>query len=176
MTTAGDTSHLRVADATPMQCLTGWAQATDFDSDVDVLNYALTLEDLKAEFYRQGNSAGLVSGKEMRYLDAVQADEDSHVATITATVKPLGGQPVAAPAVVFGESLASRESYLTISHVFENTGVQAYLSHHPAPAGARGAACARTTMRWVWSHSGSQAKRVRTRASGSVGWRVTCRT
>ena len=157
MTTAGDTSHLRVADATPMQCLTGWAQATDFDSDVDVLNYALTLEDLKAEFYRQGNSAGLVSGKEMRYLDAVQADEDSHVATITATVKPLGGQPVAAPAVVFGESLASRESYLTISHVFENTGVQAYLSHHPAPAGARGAACARTTMRWVWSHTGSQA-------------------
>ena len=105
----------------------GWAQAADFDSDVDVLNYALTLEYLEAEFYRQGNSAGLLSGKEMQYLDAVQADEDSHVATIAATVKQLGGQPVAAPAVDFGDSFASRESYLTTSHVFENLGVQAYL-------------------------------------------------
>jgi len=104
-----------------------WAKAADFDSDVDVLNYALTLEYLEAEFYRQGNSAGLVSGKEMQYLDAVQSDEESHVATIMATVKKLGGQPVAAPAVDFGDAFSSREKYLTTSHVFENTGVQAYL-------------------------------------------------
>jgi len=104
-----------------------WAQAADFDSDVDVLNYALTLEYLEAEFYRQGNSAGLLSGKEMDYLDAVQADEESHVSTIMQTVQKLGGEPVAAPAVDFGESFASRESFLTTAHVFENTGVQAYL-------------------------------------------------
>ncbi len=104
-----------------------WAQAQDFDSDIDVLNYALTLEYLEAEFYRQGNGAGLLSGKEMEYLDAVQADEESHVSTIMQTVQKLGGEPVAAPAVDFGDSFASRENFLTTGHVFENTGVQAYL-------------------------------------------------
>ncbi|MBA2640471.1 MAG: ferritin-like domain-containing protein [Nocardioidaceae bacterium] len=104
-----------------------WAQAADFDSDVDVLNYALTLEYLEAEFYRQGNSAGLVSGKEQQYLAAVQADEDSHVATIMQTVKQIGGEPVAMPSVDFGGAFASRQAYLETSHTFENVGVQAYL-------------------------------------------------
>ncbi len=104
-----------------------WATAADFGSDVDVLNYALTLEYLEAEFYRQGNSAGLLSGKEKVYLDKVQVDEESHVATIRSTIMKLGGSPVAAPGVDFADSFASRESYLKTSHVFENTGVSAYL-------------------------------------------------
>ncbi len=104
-----------------------WAKTADFNSDVDVLNYALTLEYLEAEFYRQGNSAGLVSGKEREYLDAVQSDEESHVATIMATVQKIGGQPVAAPAVDFAGAFDSRESFLTTAHVFENKGVGAYL-------------------------------------------------
>jgi len=104
-----------------------WAQAADFDSDVDVLNYALTLEYLEAEFYRQGNEAGLLSGKEAEYLAAVQRDEESHVSTVMQTVQKIGGQPVAAPAVDFGDAFSSREKYLTLSHTFENVGVQAYL-------------------------------------------------
>lgn len=104
-----------------------WAQAADFNSDVDVLNYALTLEYLEAEFYRQGNAAGLVSGKEADYLGTVQSDEESHVATIMQTVKKVGGQPVAMPSVDFGGAFASRQSYLETSHTFENVGVQAYL-------------------------------------------------
>ena len=104
-----------------------WAQAADFDSDVDVLNYALTLEYLEAEFYRQGNEAGLLSGKEAEYLAAVQRDEESHVSTLMQTVQKIGGEPVAAPAVDFGDAFSSREKYLTLSHTFENVGVQAYL-------------------------------------------------
>jgi hypothetical protein len=105
----------------------GWAKAADFDSDVDVLNYALTLEYLEAEFYRQGNEAGLLSGKEAEYLAAVQRDEESHVSTVMQTVQKIGGQPVEAPAVDFGDAFSSRENYLTLSHTFENVGVQAYL-------------------------------------------------
>ena len=104
-----------------------WTQAADFNNDVEVLNYALTLEYLEAEFYRQGNSAGLVSGKEKTYLDQVQVDEESHVATIRSTITKLGGSPVAAPGVDFGESFANRKSFLTTAHIFENTGVSAYL-------------------------------------------------
>ena len=105
----------------------GWAKKADFDSDVDVLNYALTLEYLEAEFYRQGNEAGLLSGKEAEYLAAVQKDEESHVSTLMQTVQKIGGQPVAAPAVDFGDAFSSRDKYLTLSHTFENVGVQAYL-------------------------------------------------
>lgn len=105
----------------------GWANQADFDNDVDVLNYALTLEYLEAEFYRQGNEAGLLKGKEAEYLAAVQRDEESHVSTLMQTVQQIGGQPVEAPAVDFGDAFSSREKYLTLSHTFENVGVQAYL-------------------------------------------------
>ncbi|GAA0623774.1 ferritin-like domain-containing protein [Kribbella sandramycini] len=103
------------------------AAAKDFTSDIEVLNYALTLEYLEAEFYRQGNRAGLVSGKEKQYLMQIGADEASHVATLTATIQKLGGTPAGAPAVDFGGAFDSRKSYLTTAHVFENKGVGAYL-------------------------------------------------
>ncbi len=106
-----------------------WALAAvgDFASDVDVLNYALTLEYLEAAFYQQGNAAGLLSGKEATLVAKIQSDEETHVTAITAVIKSLGGTPVAKPGVQFGASFDSRESYLTTSHVFENVGVGAYL-------------------------------------------------
>ncbi len=103
------------------------ASAKDFGSDIDVLNYALTLEYLEAEFYRQGNKASLVTGKEKQYLMQIGADEASHVATLTSTIQKLGGTPVGAPAVDFGGAFESRKSYLTTAHIFENKGVGAYL-------------------------------------------------
>ncbi len=108
---------------------TRWAlaQAADFGSDIDVLNYALTLEYLEAAFYKQGQAKNLLSGVEKEYLDTIAADEQAHVDAITATIKKLGGKPVAAPAVNFGDAFSSRDKYLTLSHTFENVGVGAYL-------------------------------------------------
>lgn len=103
------------------------ASAADFADDVDVLNYALTLEYLESAFYQQGQSANLLTGTEKAYLDKIAADEAYHVTALTATIKQLGGTPVAAPGVDFGKSFASRTSYLTTSHTFENVGVGAYL-------------------------------------------------
>lgn len=103
------------------------ASAKDFKNDIEVLNYALALEYLEAEFYRQGNAANLVKGKEKQYLMQIGADEASHVATLTATIQKLGGTPIGAPAVDFGGAFASRKSYLTTAHIFENKGVGAYL-------------------------------------------------
>src|SRR3954468_5292328 len=76
-----------------------WALAApgDFGSDLDVLNYALTLEYLEAAFYKQGQSAGLLSGVEKSYLDIIASDEATHVQALTDTIKKLGGTPVAAP-------------------------------------------------------------------------------
>jgi Ferritin-like domain len=108
---------------------TRWAlaQAADFGSDIDVLNYALTLEYLEATFYQQGNAANLLTGTEKEYLATIQSDEEAHVDAITATIKKLGGTPVAKPMVSFGDSFSSREKFLTTSHTFENVGVGAYL-------------------------------------------------
>ena len=103
------------------------ASAADFASDVDVLNYALTLEYLESAFYVQGIAAGLLSGIEKSYIASIGADEAYHVTAITATIKSLGGKPVAAPGVDFGKAFASRTSFLTASHTFENVGVGAYL-------------------------------------------------
>jgi len=109
-----------------------FAQDGDFDGPVDVLNYALTLEYLEAEFYRQGNAADLLTGKAADYLATVQSDEEAHVAVITDTIDKLGGDPVPAPAVDFGESFASADSYLETAFVFENLGVSAYLGAAPS--------------------------------------------
>lgn len=103
------------------------ATAADFASDVDVLNYALTLEYLESAFYVQGIAAGLLSGVEKDYVASIGADEAYHVTAITATIKQLGGKPVASPGVDFGKAFASRTSFLTASHTFENVGVGAYL-------------------------------------------------
>lgn len=109
---------------------TRWAlaAAADFGSDIDVLNYALTLEYLEAAFYQQGNAAGVVSdATEQGYLAQIQKDEEAHVAAITATVKKLGGTPAAKPMVNFGDAFTNRDKFLTTSHTFENVGVGAYL-------------------------------------------------
>lgn len=103
------------------------ADDSAFGSDIDVLNYALTLEYLEAAFYEQGNSAGLVSGTEAARLKKIQSDEEYHVQAITQTIQKLGGTPVAKPSVDFGDSFDSRDKYLMTSHTFENTGVGAYL-------------------------------------------------
>ena len=104
-----------------------FAQSADFGNDVDVLNYALTLEYLEAEFYRQGNEAGLLDGQEAEYLQQVGADESAHVDGITQTINQLGGMPVEAPGVDFGGAFDSRDTYLETAFTFENLGVSAYL-------------------------------------------------
>lgn len=104
-----------------------YAAASDFSNDVDVLNYALTLEYLESAFYKQGNAANLLSGTEATYLQKIGSDEDYHVTALTATIKKLGGTPVAAPGVDFGSSFDSRTNFLTTSFTFENEGVGAYL-------------------------------------------------
>lgn len=119
-----------VSESLALKALNGrWdlASSSDFASDVDVLNYALTLEYLESTFYVEGNSHNLTSGQDSTYLALIEKDELDHVSLITAAIKQLGGTPVAKPNVNFGNVFASRDSYLGASYTFENTGVSAYL-------------------------------------------------
>lgn len=104
----------------------------DFKTPLDVLNYALTLEYLEAEFYRQGNNADLLSGKAKTYLEAIEKDEKTHVATIKSVIKSLGETAVSAPEVDFGGAFKSKTTYLETAYTFENLGVGAYLGAAPS--------------------------------------------
>lgn len=104
-----------------------WAPAEGTDGDI--LNFALTLEYLESTFYEQGNAANVVTeSREKDILATVQKDEEAHVQALTDTLNKLGVKPVDKPAVKFpAGTFASRDSYLKLAMVFENTGVGAYL-------------------------------------------------
>ena len=104
-----------------------WAAAEGTDGDI--LNYALTLEYLEATFYQQGNAANLLTNsREKEIFATIQKDEETHVTAISDTLKKLGVAPVAKPTITFPSgTFATRESFLKLALVFENTGVGAYL-------------------------------------------------
>jgi rubrerythrin len=115
---------------------TGLISAALADSgggDVDILNYALTLEFLETEFYVQAaKQVKGLSKYEMDLTKELRDNEAAHVDALTATIKDLGGKPVAKPAFAFGGAFASRTAYLKTANVLEDTGVSAYNGAAPA--------------------------------------------
>ena len=105
--------------------------AQELTSDIDVLNYALTLEHLEYAFYRDG--VGLFSfGKDSRgqsidtNLAAIRDHEGAHVETLTAVITDLGGEPVAEATYDFGDAYADPMAFMATAAALENTGVSAY--------------------------------------------------
>lgn len=106
--------------------------AAPFANDVEVLNYALTLEHLENAFYRDGlasigaagfDALGFKSGV-FDYLNQIASDEAAHVETLTKVVSSLGGEPVAEAKYDFGYTDAA--GFLTTGQALEDTGVGAY--------------------------------------------------
>ncbi|MGI8790955.1 MAG: ferritin-like domain-containing protein [Actinomycetota bacterium] len=96
-------------------------------SDIDILNYALTLEYLEADFYKRGLDAGILSGREQALIAPIGAHEDAHVSTISSTVSDLGGEPVKAPKTKYPQgTFEDRGTFLETASVFEELGVAAY--------------------------------------------------
>jgi len=103
------------------------AVAQEGGGDVDILNFALTLEFLEAGFYTMAlkNVDGL-SGMTKQLATTLRDNENEHVDALTATIKDLGGKPVPAPGVDFGKAFASEDSFLETAQTFEDLGVGAY--------------------------------------------------
>ena len=98
--------------------------------DVEVLNFALTLEYLEADFYNvKGRQVGL-SGEARKYARVFGAEEAAHVSALSAAIEQLGGKPVAKPTFVFPAT--DEKSFLALASVLENTGVGAYNGAGPS--------------------------------------------
>lgn len=109
-------------------------------TDIDILNYALTLEHLEAAFYVQGvarfgasdfNNGSFiqifgskVASNVFTYLQAIRDHEVTHVSTLIAVIKQLGGTPV--PPCTYNFNYNTPDEFIAVAMLLENTGVMAY--------------------------------------------------
>ena len=118
----------------------------EFEDDVAILNYALTLEYLEARFYQQGldtigedalcNCDALSEDsylQEQAYeeLRTIQEHEESHVETLVSTIEDLGGTPIEEPAFDFGLAVEYPMAFLGTAAQLESIGVSAYAGAAP---------------------------------------------
>ena len=136
----------------------GYAQASG-PSDADILNFALNLEYLEAEFYTaatqgksidqvgigitgSGTQGNVTGGKQVTFSDnatsdianQIAADERAHVTLIRGALTAAGATPVARPAIkldALGIGFNNQTEFLTLARAFEDVGVTAYAGAAP---------------------------------------------
>jgi rubrerythrin len=104
-------------------------KATSSSSDIAIVNYALTLEYIEADFYAQAIKSGQIKDRATVELAKHIAEvEQAHVDALHATVRKLGGKPAAKPATKFDAVLAGGPTkILQTAATVENLGAAAYL-------------------------------------------------
>ena len=91
--------------------------------DVAILNYALTLEYLENEFYKEALAKAGLTGPNLSAFKIVQSHENTHVKTLK---KTLGNAAVKKPKFDFGTTTANQTNALKTAVTLEDTGVRAY--------------------------------------------------
>jgi rubrerythrin len=97
--------------------------------DVGILNYALTLEHIEADFYRDVIASGLFKGADLALIRSFGEDEAAHVVALTQTVRKLGAKPASKPKTKF--PLDDARSVIELAATVENLGAAAYLGQAP---------------------------------------------
>ena len=92
--------------------------------DLAIVNYALTLEYLEAEFYDKVVASGMFSGSVLAALKQFRSEEHAHVAALETVAKSMG-TPAAKPRGKFPIDSATQVAKLAAT--VENLGAAAYL-------------------------------------------------
>src|SRR5215212_856365 len=101
-------------------------------SDVDIANFALTLEYLEADFYAMAVDSGVLSGDALGVVENLASHEAQHVEAIVGLLESVGATPVEKPTFTFPEdALTSQDSILELAATLEPVGVGAYLGAAP---------------------------------------------
>lgn len=104
-------------------------QRVERGPDVDILNYALTLEYLESDFYTQVLASRAIKTRKAADLAGyIGAEEQQHVDSLLATLKEFGAKPVERPKTNFDAVIAGGEQkILETAATVENLGASAYL-------------------------------------------------
>ncbi len=108
-------------------------QNSSLNNDIAILNYALVLEQLEANFYAtfqanftaQDFLAANYTQETYTYFNLIYSHEQAHVRILTSVISQLGGTPVTACTYNFA-SVTDVTSYVAVARVLENTGTMAY--------------------------------------------------
>lgn len=146
-------------------------------SDVlDVLQFALLLERLEADFYTKGVAAtGLIPAADLPIFQAIKTHENDHVAALTSLVSAKGGSPGTAPTFDytakgnvpgFNFGATQYETFKVLAHAFEDTGVRAYKGQAGRLINDKAVLTAALTIHSVEARHASEIRRLR----GKKGW------
>jgi rubrerythrin len=100
------------------------------EGDLGIVNYALTLEYLEADFYKQVAASGLFKGDDQALIEEIGKNEQEHVVALMSTAKSLGGTPAPKPKTQFETKDAA--TVLKTAADVENLGAAAYLGQAAA--------------------------------------------
>jgi len=99
-------------------------------TDADILNFALLLEHLEAEFYKGAVDSGVLSDYSLGILTRVRDDEIAHVEFLTTALKAAGmaeGDLSSVDAInTDAFDYSSEAAILEVAEALEETGVGAY--------------------------------------------------
>lgn len=113
-----------------------FGDVVNFRTDVDILNYALLLEYLEAEFYTRAVAANnlmpFLKNMTPMLAQKLRDDENAHVEAVSQRIRDIGGTPVMKPGFTFPAStMTSETAFLEFSLMLEENGVHAYLGAAP---------------------------------------------
>ena len=97
-------------------------------NDIAILNFALTLEFLEAEFYTRAERGGALRGRTREFARIVGAHERAHVAFLK---NALGGRAVKKPRFNFRGTTQNQAAFERTAQLLEDTGVKAYKGQAP---------------------------------------------
>ena len=106
------------------------AFAAGGSGDIDILNFALTLEYLETAFYKDKGSTVGLSGEAKSLASEFGDQEAEHVAALTKAISGAGGKPVKQP--TFSFPVSDQSSFLKLAYTLENVGVGAYNGAGPS--------------------------------------------
>jgi rubrerythrin len=95
------------------------------EGDIGIAKYALTLEYLEADFYKQAAASGMLKGDALELGKQFGEQEQEHVDALEAMLKKLGEDLPPKPKGKF--PLESQDAILDLAATVENLGAAAYL-------------------------------------------------
>ena len=108
------------------------SKSTGGGRDLEIVQYALTLEHLETDFYDAVIKSGAVKDRKLAdTAKSIRDNEQAHVDALTQTVEQLGGKPKR-PRTTFDAVIeGGQKMILETAATVENLGVAAYLGQAP---------------------------------------------